>query len=98
MLKINKNKKRVMDEVAVTILPHPVTTFILGIVFLGMIILWNEYRGMKLEVRKFNQIVEGLKETSEKTKTYVDNQLSEVSKKVDSRVDKALLNLKKSTK
>ena len=36
-----------MDEVAVTILPHPVTTFILGIVFLGMIILWFEYRSMK---------------------------------------------------
>ena len=84
-----------MDEVAVTILPHPVTTFILGIVFLGMIILWFEYRSMKNEVKKFNNLVENLTNKLDETKGYVDNQLSDVSKKVDSRVDKALLNLKR---
>jgi uncharacterized membrane-anchored protein YhcB (DUF1043 family) len=84
-----------MDEVVVTILPHPVTTFILGIVFLGMIILWFEYRSMKNEVKKFNNSVENLTNKLDETKGYVDNSLSEVSKKVDSRVDKALLNLKR---
>jgi len=87
-----------MDEVAVTILPHPVTTFILGIVFLGMIILWFEYRSMKNEVKKFNNSVENLTNKLDETKGYVDNQLSDVSKKVDSRVDKALLNLKRTQK
>ena len=87
-----------MDEVAVTILPHPVTTFILGIVFLGMIILWFEYRSMKNEVKKFTNSVENLTNKLDETKGYVDNQLSEVSKKVDSRVDKALLNLKRAQK
>jgi len=87
-----------MDEVAVTILPHPVTTFILGIVFLGMIILWFEYRSMKNEVKKFNNSVENLTNKLDETKGYVDNSLSEVSKKVDSRVDKALLNLKRAQK
>ena len=87
-----------MDEVAVTILPHPVTTFILGIVFLGMIILWFEYRSMKNEVKKFNNSVENLTNRLEETKGYVDSNLSEVSKKVDSRVDKAILNLKRTQK
>ena len=87
-----------MDEVAVTILPHPVTTFILGIVFLGMIILWFEYRSMKNEVKKFNNSVENLTNKLEETKGYVDSNLSEVSKKVDSRVDKAILNLKRTQK
>lgn len=87
-----------MDEVAVTILPHPVTTFILGIVFLGMIILWNEYRSMRLEVRRFNQMVENLTNKLEETKGEIASNLVEVSKKVDSRVDKAILNLRRSQK
>lgn len=87
-----------MDEVAVTILPHPVTTFILGIVFLGMIILWFEYRSMKNEVKKFNNSVENLTNKLEETKGEMASNLVEVSKKVDSRVDKALLNLRKSQK
>ena len=87
-----------MNEVAVTILPHPVTTFILGVVFLGMIILWNEYRNMRVETKKFNNQLMDMISKLDETKLYVDNQLGEVSKKVDSRVDKALLNLKKSTK
>jgi uncharacterized membrane-anchored protein YhcB (DUF1043 family) len=87
-----------MNEVAVTILPHPITTFILGIVFLGLVILWFEYRSMKNEVKKFNNLVEKLTNKLDETKGYVDNQLSDVSKKVDSRVDKALLNLKRTQK
>lgn len=87
-----------MDEVAVTILPHPVTTFILGVVFLGLIILWFEYRSMKNEVKKFNQSVENLTNKLEETKGEMASNLVEVSKKVDSRVDKALLNIKRNSK
>ena len=87
-----------MDEVAVTILPHPVTTFILGVVFLGLIILWFEYRSMKNEVKKFNQSVESLTNKLEETKGEMASNLVEVSKKVDSRVDKAILNLKRTQK
>ena len=87
-----------MDEVAVTILPHPVTTFILGIVFLGLIILWFEYRSVKNEVKKFNQLVENLTNKLEETKGEMASNLVEVSKKVDSRVDKAILNMKRNQK
>lgn len=87
-----------MNEVAVTILPHPVTTFILGIVLLGVIILWFEYRSMKNEIKRFSKSVEDMLSKLEETKGYVDTNLVEVSKKVDSRVDKALLNLRKSQK
>lgn len=87
-----------MDEVAVTILPHPVTTFILGVVFLGLIILWFEYRSMKNEVKKFNQSVENLTNKLEETKDEIASNLVEVSKKVDSRVDKAILNMKRTQK
>jgi Na+-transporting methylmalonyl-CoA/oxaloacetate decarboxylase gamma subunit len=87
-----------MDEVAVTILPHPVTTFILGVVFLGLIILWFEYRSMKNEVKKFNQSVENLTNKLEESKSEMASNLVEVSKKVDSRVDKAILNLKRTQK
>ena len=87
-----------MDEVVVTALPHPITTFILGFVLLAVSILWFEYRAGRREVQKYNSELEKLSNQLSELKTYVDNSVHEVSKKVDSRVDKAMMNLKKSNK
>ena len=87
-----------MDEVVVTALPHPITTFILGFVLLAVGILWFEYKAGRREVQKYNSELEKLSNQLSELKTYVDNSVHEVSKKVDSRVDKAMMNLKKSNK
>lgn len=87
-----------MDEVVVTVLPHPITTFILGFVLLTVAILWVEYKAGRKEVQKYNSDLDKLSNQLSELKTYVDNSVHEVSKKVDSRVDKAMINLKKSNK
>ena len=86
-----------MDEVTVTILPHPITTFILGIVLFSIIFLYMEFKRLRNEVSNFNRAVDKLEESLEKTIKEADSKIEEVSKKVDSRVDKAISALKKSS-
>jgi len=84
-----------MNEVTVTVLPHPVTMFILGGMLLGLILLFLEFRrtremikNLAKQVENQNQIIYSIKEMTTKS-------IQEVSRKVDSRIDKALGNVKK---
>lgn len=80
-----------MDEVIVTALPHPITTFLLGFMILAMVVLYMEFRKVHndfKEIYKRNlELTDQIKSVSEK----FDEKVEEVSKKVDSRVDKAIL-------
>ena len=80
-----------MDEVIVTALPHPITTFLLGFMILAMVVLYMEFRKVHSdfkEIYKRNlELTDQIKSVSEK----FDEKVEEVSKKVDSRVDKAIL-------
>ena len=80
-----------MDQVAITALPHPVTTFILGILLLGLILLYTEYRIIKRGNQQFYTNLEKVNDNIEKLKDSFDKKLEENSKKIDSRVDKAIL-------
>ena len=80
-----------MDEVIVTALPHPITTFLLGFMILAMVVLYMEFRKVHndfKEIHKRNlELTDQIKSVSDK----FDEKVEEVSKKVDSRVDKAIL-------
>lgn len=83
------------DSVSISTLPHPISMFLLGFGLFAMIFLYMEFKKLKekfLEVKTEN---EKLKERLERTTTEFDSKLSEVSKKVDSRVDKAIIAIKK---
>lgn len=84
-----------MNEVTVTVLPHPVTMFFLGGILLGLILLYLEFRRTRQEMRSFRSEIEKLEVEINTIKEYVTRSISEVSRKVDSRIDKALGTSKK---
>jgi len=84
-----------MNEVTVTVLPHPVTMFFLGGILLGLVLLYFEFRRTRQEMRSFRREIEKLEADINNIKDYVTRSISEVSRKVDSRIDKALGTSKK---
>jgi uncharacterized membrane protein YccC len=84
-----------MNEVVITALPHPITTFVLGVMVVFAIVTWVYL------TRVLNRM-----DHLERANQEMDNKLSnhfksteklgqEISRKVDSRIDKALVSLKK---
>ena len=88
---------RMSDEVTVSSLPHPISMFFLGIFAVTIIFLTIEVFKMRKEWDKFKNKNESKTNDLQQFIDEFDSKISEVSKKVDSRVDKALLNLKKSS-
>jgi len=86
------------DEVTVSTLPHPISMFLLGFTLFALIILLVEYRRMKTEVKEAVCLMKDLEKELRGVENSVDKKLAEVSKKVDSRVDKAIVALKKHEK
>lgn len=80
-----------MDEVVVTALPHPITTFLLGFMILAMGVLYYEFRKVHTDLNKINQMYLKMNNDIEHISKRFDEKVEEVSKKVDSRVDKAIL-------
>lgn len=84
-----------MNEVTTTILPHPISMFILGGVVLGIIILWREYSSIIRQIKELKHDFEKVMDKMDKHQQNLDERIAGISKKVDSRVDKALLSIKK---
>ena len=84
-----------MNEVVVTVLPHPVTMFFLGGILLGLILLYFEFRRTREEVKNFRKEISVLKDQIELFKDNSGKAIQEISRKVDSRIDKALNSTKK---
>jgi len=87
--------QRFSDEVTISTLPHPISMFLLGFTLFALIVLLFEYRRMKTEVKEVNHLIKDLEKELKGIEGGVDKKLAEVSKKVDSRVDKAIVALKK---
>jgi len=85
-----------MNEVVTTVLPHPITMFILGGMLLGLVILYREYVTFNKRMTEQRNDMEKLIQKMENHKNHTDEKIMFISKKVDSRVDKALLGIKKS--
>jgi len=85
-----------MNEVVTTILPHPITMFILGGMLLGVVILYREYTHLTKRMVEVKNDMEKLIQKMESHVSHTDEKMMFISKKVDSRVDKALLGKNKS--
>jgi len=83
------------DTVTVTILPHPITMFILGGMLLGLILLFFQYRKSIEEIRTYKQELQKISDGVELAKADLTKSVNEISRKVDSRIDKALGSIKK---
>jgi len=83
------------DTVTVTVLPHPVTMFILGGMLLGLILLFFQYRKSIEEIRTYKRELQRISDGVELVKLDLTKSVNEISRKVDSRIDKALGSIKK---
>jgi len=84
-----------MNEVTVTVLPHPVTMFIIGGMLLGLILLFVAHNRTNQEVKEYKRELRKLTDSLELMKADLGKAVNEVSRKVDSRIDKALGSIKK---
>jgi hypothetical protein len=84
-----------MNEVTVTVLPHPITMFMLGGMLLGLILLFSAYMKTSNEVKDYKRELRKLSDNIENSKTDISKAVGEISRKVDSRIDKALGSVKK---
>lgn len=92
LLQINQ---RFSDEVTVSSLPHPISMFILGFTLFAMLLLYIEYKRTKSEFSELRKRIDELNTKLEDSEIRLDSKLNDISKKVDSRVDKAILSIKK---
>jgi len=64
-------------------------------VVLGIIILWREYSSTIRQIKELKHDFEKVMDKMDKHQQNLDERIAGISKKVDSRVDKALLSIKK---
>ena len=86
---------RMTDEVTVSSLPHPISMFFLGIFAVTIIFMLTEVLRFKKDNEKFKSLAEEINKKIDVSKSEIESKLSDVSKKIDSRVDKALISFKK---
>ena len=79
-----------MNEVTVSTLPHPISMFLLGVFSISLILMYKEYilirKKMEDQRKDMGKVFDKLEEHNKST----DEKLMFISKKIDSRVDKAL--------
>ena len=86
---------KMTDEVTVSSLPHPITMFFLGIFGITIIFMWMEVNRSSKRKDKICSDMDELQKEHNEFKMEINSKFSELSKKIDSRVDKAIVNLKK---
>jgi cell division protein ZapA (FtsZ GTPase activity inhibitor) len=83
------------DAITVSTLPHPVSMFFLGVSFIISLYIYFELVKLRGDIRAITKENNEIKEKIRNTKIEVDKSVGELSKKVDSRVDKAIESIKK---
>ena len=86
------------DEVTVNSLPHPISMFFLGLFTVAIIFMWFEVSRSTKRRDKLISDMECLKRDYSEYKSEMGQKFTELSKKIDSRVDKAVVSLKKQGK
>ena len=89
---------KMSDEVTVSSLPHPISMFFLGIFGVTIVFMMTEVLRFKKDNEKFKSLSEEINKKIEVSTSELEQKLSDVSKKIDSRVDKALISFKKQNK
>lgn len=83
------------DSITVSTLPHPISMFFLGVSFIISLYLFFELSRIRTENRAITKENIEIREKIRQYKINVDKTVSDLSKKVDSRVDKAIEAMKK---
>lgn len=83
------------DDVTVSSLPHPISMFMLGIMAVTVVFLFVEYKRGREEAKKCHERIDELEKIIELSNKKVEDRIIDISKKIDSRVDKAILSIKK---
>lgn len=86
------------DEVTVSTLPHPISMFFLGITLVVTLFLFLEYKRTKEDFKNLKDSFASLEKALKGVESRADFKIDELSKKLDSRIDKAILSLKKDPK
>jgi hypothetical protein len=86
---------KMSDEVTVSSLPHPISMFFLGIFAVTIIYVVIESNRVRRDWEKIKHSLDGFNDEFKTYKSGVDAKINEISKKIDSRVDKALVNISK---
>lgn len=82
------------DEVTVSSLPHPISMFFLGTFAITIIVTVIEMNNLRKERKVLLESMKELESSFDEFKSQIELKLSDVSKKIDSRVDKAVSALK----
>lgn len=85
---------KMSDEVTVSSLPHPISMFFLGTFAITIIVTVIEMNNLRKERKALLESMKELESSVDDFKNQIDQRLSDVSKKIDSRVDKAVSALK----
>lgn len=83
------------DSITVSTLPHPISMFFLGVSFIISLYLFFELSRVRTENRAITKENVEIREKIRQYKIDVDKTIGDLSKKVDSRVDKAIETMKK---
>jgi hypothetical protein len=83
------------DSITVSTLPHPISMFFLGVSFIISLYLYLELTKVRTENREISKENNEIREKIRQYKIDVDKTVGDLSKKVDSRVDKAIEAMKK---
>lgn len=89
---------KMSDDVTVSSLPHPISMFFLGTFLIAIIYMLIEVSRFRKDNERMKEFVSSFNNRLSEIKIENETKLSEVSKKIDSRVDKALLTFKKQNK
>ena len=87
--------QRFSDEVTVSSLPHPISMFLLGIMTITLIFVLIEYKRNRIELKANTERINEIEDIIELVNKRTDDKIADISKKIDSRVDKAILTIKK---
>ena len=83
------------DSITVSTLPHPISMFFLGVSFIISLYLFFEIIRLRNEVRSITKENIEIREKIRQYKVDVEKVVNDLSKKVDSRVDKSMESLRK---
>jgi hypothetical protein len=86
---------KMSDEVTVSSLPHPISMFFLGIFAVTIIYIVIETNRVRKDWEKIKHSLDTFESRFDNHKNETENKISDISKKIDSRVDKALVALTK---
>lgn len=84
-----------MNEVVITALPHPITTFVLGIMIVFAVITIFFLNRVMSKLEQIEKDNASIRQDFQSHIKHTEKLISEVSRKVDSRIDKALGNINK---